>query len=249
MFDLYRLQHVCAPLLTTQILSSWPDLPTLSFMACAQPCLYINDQYFDSQALSLTWFPINVLESSPVWPPLYLSKRRVVFSSTRDFYLSEYSPLQVQLSTSRTIKACWALTPWLDSLTMYALPVHNLTLMCPRYNDSIGASVNKINHQDQCPLLRSLTASTIQPCACLLSSGVQCFWIHCSFMFGCSTDHIEYIVSQKVNLKWPIVTYQEKTHISASCMTAKGIHESSLCQHQYIQRGMVAILWAFPSFG
>ena len=109
LFDSYRPQHICTPLLTLQILSSWPVLPTFSFMACVRPCLYINDQYFDSQALSLTWFPIQRSWKLPSVTSSLTSKLWVVSSSTRDALLVCILATQVQLSTSHTIKASWSL--------------------------------------------------------------------------------------------------------------------------------------------
>ena len=126
LFNSYRPQHICMPLLMTQILSSWPDLPTFSFMAYAQPCLYINDQYFNSQALSLTWFPIQCSWKLPSVTSSLSSKLRVVSSSTRDFYLFDthhYKFNLVQVILSRLLGALTSrLQYWLIDLCVLIVP-------------------------------------------------------------------------------------------------------------------------------
>ena len=98
---------------------SWPELPTLVIVTCAPTCLYISALYFDSQALSLTWFSISTFLKAPLVPPLsliyYISHSELSLailetstpSSTRH---------QFTLSTSRTIKARWSLNtcPWIS---------------------------------------------------------------------------------------------------------------------------------------
>ena len=124
MFDSYRLQHVCVPLLTLQILSSWPDIPTLRLMAYAWLCLYINNLYLDSQALSWTWFPIQHSWKLPRVTSLLSSKLWVVSSSTRDSLLVWYSPPKfnlVQVILSRLY--IWGCTGYvLSQLLPFPLP-------------------------------------------------------------------------------------------------------------------------------
>jgi len=72
LFNSYRPQHLSADLHTLQTDPSWPDVPTLVTMARARPCLYISALYFDSQALSLTWFSISMFLKASLVPSLSL---------------------------------------------------------------------------------------------------------------------------------------------------------------------------------
>jgi len=108
LFNSYRPQHLSVDIMTIQIAPPLPVVTLLVFLVCVQTCLYISTLYFDSQALSLTWFPIQLL-SIPSKVPLLPTLLWVISSTTtvqgeHSQHVSRHLPIDPQAEWSKSGK-------------------------------------------------------------------------------------------------------------------------------------------------